>query len=188
VQKGCQLLADILCSLVSHYGKEKLQVVFVATGPFQIWFRGIVNRHRLHDRVAVYDFDEETSHQAYAASDFMLMPSKFEPCGLPQMVSAIYGSLPIAHDTGGLHDTVSMLDIAGDSGNGFLFETYDSNGLWWAIERAMDFYRLPAEIKQAQVGRIMRESTARFTHANIAREYIDIYERMLDRPLVHDQP
>jgi starch synthase/alpha-amylase len=184
VQKGCQILADILCSLVSNYGDEKLQVVFVATGPFQIWFRGIVSQHGLHDRVAVYNFDEETSHQAYAASDFMLMPSLFEPCGLPQMVSSIYGSLPIVHDTGGLHDTVTMLDAGQDTGNGFPFETYDSNGLWWAIEQAMEFYRLPAEVKQAQISRIMRESSARFTHANTAREYIDIYEQMLERPLV----
>jgi starch synthase len=188
VQKGCQLLADILYNLVLHYGDEQLQVVFVATGPFQIWFRGIVDEHQLHDRVAVYNFDEQTSHQAYAASDFMLMPSMFEPCGLPQMVSARYGSLPIVHDTGGLHDTVSMLDVAQSSGNGFLFETYDSHALWWAIERAMDFYRLPAEIKAAQIGRIMRESAERFTHANTAREYINIYERMLERTLVDRKP
>ena len=184
VQKGCQLLADILYDLVSHYWEEQLQVVFVATGPFQVWFRGIVKEHGFQERVAVYNFDEQTSHQAYAASDFMLMPSLFEPCGLPQMVGAIYGSLPIVHDTGGLHDTVGMLDLEKGSGNGFVFETYDSNGLWWAIERAMDFYRLPAEVKAAQIGRIMRESAERFTHANTAREYIDIYERMLERPLI----
>jgi starch synthase/alpha-amylase len=184
VQKGCQILADILCNLVSQYGDEKLQVAFVATGPFQMWFRGIVNQHGLHDRIAVYNFDEETSHQAYAASDFMLMPSLFEPCGLPQMVSAIYGSLPVVHDTGGLHDTVTMLDVEQGTGNGFPFETYDSNGLWWAIEQAMNFCRLPPEVKEAQISRIMRESAARFTHTNTAREYIDIYERMLERPLV----
>ncbi len=188
VQKGCQLVAEILASLVSHYGDENLQVVFVATGPYQIWFRGIVNEHGFHDRVAVYNFDEETSHLAYAASDFMLMPSRFEPCGLPQMVSAIYGSLPIAHDTGGLHDTVNMLDTAQGTGNGFLFETYDGNGLWWAIERAMNFYRLPTDVKEAQISRVMRESAERFTHANTAREYIDIYERMLERPLVDHKP
>jgi glycogen synthase len=100
------------------------------------------------------------------------------------MVSAIYGSLPVVHDTGGLHDTVTMLDVGQGTGNGFPFETYDGNGLWWAIEQAMDFFQLPAEVKEAQISRIMRESAARFTHANTAREYIDIYERMLERPLV----
>ncbi len=184
VQKGCQLLADILYALVNHYAEENLQVVFVATGPYQIWFRGIVNHHGLHDRVAVYSFDEETSHQGYAASDFMLMPSLFEPCGLPQMIGTIYGSLPIVHDTGGLHDTVTILDTEHSTGNGFPFATYDSNGLWWAIEQAMNFYRQPAAHKEAQISRIMREGTARFTHANTAREYINIYERMLERPLV----
>lgn len=114
-------------------------------------------------------------------------PSRFELCGLPQMVGSIYGSLPVVHDTGGLHDTVTMLDIETHSGNGFPFATYDSNGLGWAIERAMDFYRRPPEVKARHINWIMRASAERFTHANTAREYINLYERMLERPLVAHQ-
>jgi glycogen synthase len=124
------------------------------------------------------------SRLGYASSDFMLMPSKFEPCGLPQMISCIYGSLPIVHDTGGLHDTVHHLDRARNSGNGFVFKTYDAGGLRWAINQAMDFYRLPKEDKDMHIKRIMMESKANFNQDVTAGKYINIYEAMLNRDLV----
>ncbi len=184
VQKGCQLLSDILYSVVSDYWADNLQLVVVANGPYQSVFRGIVHHHDFYERVSVVDFDEELSSLGYAASDFMLMPSRFEPCGLPQMISAIYGSLPVAHDTGGLHDTVEHLDLQADTGNGFLFRNYDGGGLRWAIDRAMSFYRLPEETKGRHIGRVMRESKQRFNHSVTASQYISLYERMLERPLV----
>jgi starch synthase/alpha-amylase len=112
------------------------------------------------------------------------MPSRFEPCGLPQMIAPIYGSLPVAHDTGGIHDTVQHLDMAADKGNGFLFKFFDSSGLFWAIEEAMKFYLRPAQIKAKQIKRIMTESAKTFTHEQTARQYIELYEKMLQRPLV----
>ena len=184
VQKGCQLLADIFYKIISAYWNQNLQVVFVANGDYQNSFREIVNFHGLHERVAIYDFDFHLEHQAYAACDFILMPSSFEPCGLPQMIAPIYGNLPVAHDTGGIHDTISHLDVAHNRGNGFLFKTFDSSGLMWAIEKAMDFYNLPETKKAEQISRIMIESAAAFTHANTARQYIELYEKMLKRPLV----
>jgi glycogen synthase len=114
----------------------------------------------------------------------MLMPSLFEPCGLPQMISMIYGTLPVANDTGGLHDTVFPLDVDEDTGNGFLFRVYDSKGLRWSIDEAMQFYHLPPEVKAAQIGRIMRESSRDFNHSVTACYYFDIYERMLERPIL----
>jgi starch synthase/alpha-amylase len=69
-------------------------------------------------------------------------------------------------------------------GNGFLFKNFDSRGLLWAIEQAMDFYNLPKTAKARQIRRIMQESAAAFTHANTARQYIKLYEKMLKRPLV----
>jgi starch synthase/alpha-amylase len=184
VQKGCQLLADIFYKIISAYWKQNLQVVFVANGDYQNAFREIVNFHGLHERVAIYDFDFHLEHQAYAACDFILMPSIFEPCGLPQMIAPIYGNLPVAHDTGGIHDTISHLDVAQNRGNGFLFKTFNSSGLIWAIEQAMNFYNLPETTKAEQIRRIMIESAAAFTHANTARQYISLYEKMLKRPLV----
>ncbi|MCX7591485.1 MAG: glycosyltransferase, partial [Kiritimatiellae bacterium] len=183
-QKGCQLLAEILYEVVSAYWKEGLQVAFVANGPYQNVFRNIVRMHDFYERVAVCEFSEALSRLGYAAADFCLMPSLFEPCGLPQMISAIYGTLTVAHDTGGLHDTVSDLDVATDSGNGFLFRVYDSRGLRWAIDQAMAFWRLPGEVKARQIARIMREGVARFNHEVTAKRYIELYEAMLERPLL----
>ena len=185
VQKGCQLLAHILFETVTRYEDDGLQMLFVANGAYQAVFHNIVDFHNLHERVAVCDFAEDLSHLGYAASDFMLMPSRFEPCGLPQMVSMLYGSLPVVHDTGGLHDTVTHLSSGDDSGNGFVFETYDCGGLIWAIDQAMRFHALPEATRERQIARVMRESAARFTHAETARQYFDIYEAMLNRPLVN---
>ena len=114
------------------------------------------------------------------------MPSLFEPCGLPQMTSAIYGSLPIVRNTGGLHDSVSPMDLEAGTGNGFLFDTYDSGGLAWAIDQAMEFHSLDEHTRGTHVGRVMAESKERFNHAVTAQAYIDIYQQMLQRPLVDE--
>ena len=185
VQKGSRLLADILYDVVSRYWDQNLEIVFVANGEFKIYFEEIVRFHDLCERVAVCNFDEQLARLAYGASDFVLMPSLFEPCGLPQMIGPIYGSLPIANDTGGIHDTVVHMDIDKDVGNGFLFNVYDSTGLFWAINQAMNFYNFPQEVKAHQIKRIMTQSTAAFDHAVTARQYIDLYEKMLKRPLIN---
>ena len=186
VQKGCHLLADILYRVLSTYWKQNLQIIFVANGGYQAVFRDIVNFHGLESRVAICNFDFRLEHLTYAAADFILMPSSFEPCGLPQMIAPIYGALPVAHDTGGIHDTTVDLDADGDRGNGFLFKNFDSGGLFWAIGQAMNFYYLPKNIKNKQIRRIMKESAKTFTHAHTARQYIALYERMLKRPLIVD--
>ncbi len=183
-QKGCQLLADILYRVVSTYWEAHLQIVFVANGEFQKHFRDIVHYHQLYQQVAICDFNEDLEHLCYGASDFVVMPSLFEPCGLPQMIGAIYGALPVVHDTGGLHDTVIPLDVKRNSGNGFVFETFDSTGLFWAIQEAMEFYKLPPKTKAPQIERIMTESAATFNHDVTAQQYIELYEKMLQRPLI----
>ena len=184
IQKGCQLLADIFYRVISSYWDQNLQIVFVANGDYQVVFRDIVNFHRFQKRVAIYDFSNELEHLAYGASDFILMPSNFEPCGLPQMIAPLYGTLPVAHDTGGIHDTITHLDVDKNKGNGFLFETFDANGLFWAIQQGMAFYNLAQDVKAKQIERIMSESTVTYTHANTARQYIELYEKMLKRPLI----
>lgn len=185
VQKGCQLLAEILYKVVSRYWDQNLQIVFVADGEFQSHFEEIVRFHNLSDRVAIFGYNERLSRLAYGASDFVLMPSSFEPCGLPQMIGAIYGALPVAHDTGGIHDTISHLNVDRSTGNGFLFETFDPGGLFWAIDQAMQFYMLPKTEKKRQICRIMKQSATSFNHAVTARQYIDLYEKMLQRPLIY---
>ena len=184
IQKGCQLLAEIFYTFISKYWEQNLQIVFVADGPYQNEFRNIVNFHGFHNRVAIKDFNKELEHMAYGASDFLMMPSSFEPCGLPQMIGSIYGTLPVVHNTGGLHDTIQDLNINSDSGNGFVFNVHDSNGLLWALEEAMKFYNLPKPVKEGQISRVMTESVLKFNHSVAASEYISLYENMLNRPLV----
>jgi len=184
VQKGCQLLADILYEVISTYWRQGLQVVFVANGTYQDYFKNIVSIHGFHRRVAICDFDVNMEHLAYGASDFVLMPSLFEPCGLPQMIGSIYGALAVAHNTGGIQDTIFPLAVDQNRGNGFVFETYDAGGLFWAIEQAMDFFNLPTKVRKGQISRIMKESLSTFNHAVTARNYIDLYEKMLQRPLI----
>jgi starch synthase/alpha-amylase len=183
VQKGCQLLSDIFYQVMFSYREEGLQVVFVADGAYQQVFRDIRAFHGFEDRVAVIDYNGAMEHLGYGAADFILMPSRFEPCGLPQMIGAIYGALPVVHAVGGLRDTVRQLDTGKNSGNGFLFETYDTGGLRWAIDQAMAFHRLPGEAKAGHIRRIMTESAAAFNHKATARRYIERYQGILQRPV-----
>ena len=184
VQKGPQLLTDITYRFLEKYAAQGAQLAIIANGPYQQPFWDIQNFHGLHKRLAVHNFDGRLSQLGFAASDFTLMPSLFEPCGLPQMQAPIYGSLAVAHNTGGLHDTVNPLDWNASTGNGFVFDTYDAGGLFWAMDQAMAFFMQPREIREREIRRIMSESLRRFNHEECAKEYIKLYEKMLDRPLV----
>ncbi len=184
VQKGCQLLSDILYRTISDYWKQGLQLIVIANGAYQEVFRHIAGFHNLRNRIAVANFNESDSRLAYAASDFLLMPSLFEPCGLPQMIGPKYGTLPIAHDTGGLHDTVHDISEDGDTGNGFVFKDYDANALRWAIDQAMTFHAREPEFREKTISRIMTEAADNFNYTVCAQKYIDIYENMLHRPLI----
>ncbi|MFD2159603.1 glycogen synthase [Rubritalea tangerina] len=184
MQKGCQLLADIMYQTVADYSELGLQVVIVASGSFSQHFKDIVALHGLEGTVAVCDFDEGLSRLAYAGSDFMLMPSRFEPCGLPQMVAPKYGSIPIVHDTGGIHDTIHHMHYDGKLGNGFRFEHYSPTGLRWAIDEALKFYQWDDDTKKSAIKRIMKESDEFFNHQTTAAAYIERYEKILGREVV----
>jgi len=187
VQKGCQLLTEILYKIIHDYREQKLQIVFIADGEYHRHFKDIIGFHNISNRVALWGFNERLARLAYGASDFILMPSRFEPCGLVQMIGLLYGALPVAHDTGGIHDTVSHLNMDRNSGNGFLFKTFDSNGLYWAIDQAMQFYMLPVQVRKRQISRIMTQSATKLNHNVTAQHYIEFYEEMLRRPLIYQK-
>jgi len=182
IQKGCQLLTHILYQIMHDYTDDGLQLVIVGDGPFQEHFHKIVEMHGLHHRVAVRDFDEALSRQAFAASDFVLMPSSFEPCGLPQMIGARYGTLPIAHKTGGLRDTVEHFGDDYTEGNGFVFDDFNSGGLRWAIDRAIDFHHLNGDTKSAIISRVMREAGLRFNKDAMFLPYATAYTLLAEDP------
>ncbi len=186
VQKGPQLVTDIMLKMVSDYWDRGLQIAVVANGPHEVHFKEIIKEFNLGNRVAIVDFDERQSRLGYAGSDFMLMPSLFEPCGLPQMTAPLYGSLPVVHGTGGLYDTIRPIDVWSSTGNGFRFDHYDASALRWAVDQAMEFHGLPHELKITQIRRVMLESIKEYSHEEVARRYIAIYEDMLTRPLVDE--
>ncbi|MBC7979983.1 MAG: glycogen/starch synthase [Armatimonadetes bacterium] len=179
VQKGCQLLAEILQQVISDYWESGIQVVFIADGPSARHFDDIAESQGLHRRIAVRKFHEPFSRLGYAASDFIFMPSSFEPCGLAQMIGLRYGSLPIAHLTGGLRDTVKHLDSHAGTGNGFLFEVHNSEGLRWAIDRAMEFHLGPEEEKQRNRQRIMSDAVNAFSPEKMISEYLGMYRSLI---------
>ncbi len=183
VQKGCQLLSDILYQTIETYKKENLQIAIVANGSYQEVFKSIVNFHGIADRVAVVDFDDNLSHLGFGACDFVLMPSLFEPCGLPQMIGAIYGTLPIVHATGGLSDTVEHLNVEKNTGNGFRFNNYDPAALSWGIKEAIKFFKMDKKVRADQISRIMAESNKRFSHEQTAHEYVKLYESIMHHPV-----
>jgi len=79
-------------------------------------------------------------HRVEAGSDLLLMPSRYEPCGLTQMYSLRYGTVPIVRATGGLADSVQHFDPASDTGTGIVFHDFDTNGVRWALNAALDLY------------------------------------------------
>ncbi|NNC88513.1 MAG: glycosyltransferase [Akkermansiaceae bacterium] len=183
LQKGCDLFASVLHGIISDYHHLGLQVVAVADGEAQGHIRHIIHHHGFQSRAACVDFDEGLSRCGFAAADFVLMPSRFEPCGLPQMIGARYGALPIARNTGGIHDTVRELDCDAHCGNGFRFDTYDAGGFRWAIDRALSFFQGPAERREAEIRRVMDEAAGDFSDETMVEAYSGLYEELLQRPL-----
>lgn len=119
---------------------------------------------------AALTFNESIAHRIYAASDFFLMPSEYEPCGLGQMIALRYGTLPVAARTGGLADTVFEAN-SGPRGNGFIFERGDAAGFTAAIDRALGLHARPSELAKVR-GRGMRTD---FSWGARAREYLELY-------------
>ncbi len=170
-QKGVDLVEQVAPFLV----ERQAQVVVLGTGQRRLIepLLGLASLWR--QSVAIVErFDEALAHRIYGGSDYFLMPSRFEPCGLGQMVALRYGALPIVRRTGGLADTVSDLDEHPASGTGFVFEHADVSGLSWACERAL---RLFAEGPRA-IDRVRRRGMEQdFSWDHSARIYDHVLER-----------
>ena len=120
---------------------------------------------------AVFGFDEPLSHRIEAGADLFLMPSRYEPCGLNQMMSLRYGTIPVVRATGGLADTVHDFDPASGQGNGFSFEPYDAKAMVACLQRALATYRQPHVWAALQV-KAMSED---FSWDTSARRYEEVY-------------
>jgi len=183
-QKGPGLLAEIALPIVHHYWDECLEIAIVGNGdPYWEDAFGAISCGS-GGRIAYQHFDPDLSELGKAAADFIVMPSLYEPCGLPQMEGMRYGTLPVVRATGGLKDTVQPLSEDGTSGNGFVFNDFVPDALWWGMSEAMRFHLRPREWKEMVIRRVMRESRERFNLENTTREYIRIYEELLGEKLL----
>jgi len=126
------------------------------------------------DRVRIISgFIPELARRIYGGADAFLMPSKTEPCGLAQMISARYGALPIVRETGGLYDTIR--DAGQEDGNGFTFKTYNAHDMLGAIDRARGIFNNKEQWKALQINAM----SADFSWGRSAKEYIKLYQSIL---------
>ena len=140
-QKGLDLLADVLPRLLRRHG---LSFVLLGSGEHRLeeMFSGL--QRAFPRQVCFYrGFSNELAHLIEAGADMFVMPSRYEPCGLNQLYSLRYGTVPIVHKTGGLADTVALYNPRTGRGTGFPFEQHDATGLTWGIEAALRLYKDP---------------------------------------------
>jgi len=173
-QKGFDLLAQIADELLSL----DLQMVILGTGDEKY--------HRLFKKMSVkypkkisvnLGFDNPLAHLIEAGSDMFLMPSRYEPCGLNQLYSLRYGTVPIVRKTGGLADTIENYDPKTSEGTGFVFKNYEASELLNTIKRALRVY----EDKNAWVKLIKNGMKKDFSWEASAKKYVDIYQRAIQK-------
>lgn len=171
-QKGLGLITQIAEKLFH----ENIQLVLLGTGSPDIeqQMRTIEGHFpkKVHTKIG---FDAAFAQQIYAGADLFLMPSKFEPCGLGQMIAMRYGTVPIVRATGGLKDTVQDYNQVTNSGDGFVFEKYLPEELLEAIQRALTLYQ-DKEKWYNMVRHIMEQD---FSWDHSARRYFNLYKKIL---------
>ena len=170
-QKGI----DLILQASEEILKTGAQLVVLGTGDahYESALRSL--EHYRHDRVrSILLFSNEMSAKIYAASDLFLMPSKTEPCGLSQLISMRYGTVPVVHRVGGLRDTV--IPFTGVEGNGFTFESFHAGDMMDAIYRAVTcFYQSPDEWKQIIKNNLQKD----VSWEQSAKKYLDLYHEVV---------
>ncbi len=136
-QKGIDLLMGVIHDIL----QMDVQLVILGTGDkeYEAQLANVAAAYPEKMR-AILKYDEALSHRIYAASDMFLVPSKFEPCGLTQMIAMRYGTVPIVRETGGLKDTVHYFNPETGEGNGFSFATYNAHDMLYTIQHAVNTY------------------------------------------------
>lgn len=170
-QKGFDLITPIVEPVLQHLGA---QFVLLGTGEqrYHDFFAELSNRHPQQAGIFL-TFNASLARRIYAGSDLFLMPSRFEPCGLGQMIAMHYGSVPVVRAVGGLADTVHDYDPGTRGGTGFVFEPYDAMALYTALVRALETYRHQDMWRELQI-RCMQQD---FSWQTSARKYIELYAR-----------
>ena len=167
-QKGLDLIANIMWGLM----RLNLQLIVLGAGDarYEEMFRASA-RDNPRKVAATIGFKPVLAQHIYAGSDLFLMPSRFEPCGLGQLISLRYGTIPIVRATGGLADTIADWDPVKQTGNGFVFSAYDHWDLYAQVVRALETFRQPALWRRLQANAMSTD----VSWANSADKYVRLY-------------
>ena len=177
-QKGLDLVKRVLDEVMS----KDVQMIVLGTGDkeYEDFFKYMEWKYPNKFK-AYIGFDEQLAHRIYAGSDLFLMPSKFEPCGLGQLIALRYGTLPIVRETGGLNDTVTSYREDTEEGNGFTFRNFNAHDMLNTINRAIEFYDLK-ESWQEIVENAMNQD---YSWAQSALKYNQLYADLMTRSESH---
>ena len=173
-EKGADLLPDLFASVLQS--GMRVNFVVLGTGEARVMDAFRQMRHHFQGRFdASLEYNEGLAHQLYAGSDFLIMPSRVEPCGLNQLYAMRYGTLPIVRSIGGLKDTVPDIGEPDGSGRGIRFNNFDLNDGQVAIYRAADLYFNHRDSFERIRQKIMQID---FSWEKSAQTYIEMYEQM----------
>lgn len=173
VQKGIDLLERVLPAMLA---REPFSLVVLGTGEtrYETFFASL--QSRFPERVCFYrGFNDELAHWIEAAADLFLMPSRYEPCGLNQMYSLKYGTVPVVRKTGGLADSVRLFDPDTGDGTGIIFDHYTPDGVRWALDTALGLYHDPDAWRTIVTNGMAQD----FSWERQAEQYVAIYRRLL---------
>ncbi len=172
-QKGFDLLMESLPVLLEA---RDFNLALLGSGEarYEAFFREL--QQRWPGRVSFHNgYHDELAHWIEAGSDMFLMPSRYEPCGLNQMYSLRYGTVPIVRRTGGLADSVQHFDAATGQGTGVMFNDYNTGAVSWAIATALDLYQ-----NRGAWRRLVQNGMAQnFSWNRQVRQYVDLYSRLI---------
>ncbi len=170
-QKGFDILSEALEGIF----KLGAALVILGTGE-DVFQKALSQAQKKHPRSfgLKIAFDEALSHKIYAGSDLFLIPSRYEPCGLTQMYSLRYGTIPVVRATGGLDDTIQEYDPSRETGNGFKFKDYSATALLTSLEKAVSIHRRKSRWRPL----IQKAMACDFSWDKSAREYIRLYQKL----------
>ena len=174
-QKGVELILDNAERLINEHNA---QLFIIGSGDYHYERRLQELRDRFPKNVAIYiGYNGELARKVYAASDMFLMPSLFEPCGISQLISLRYGTIPIVREVGGLKDTVVPYNEYTSKGTGFSFTKFDNNDFYHIINYALSFYKQ----KDRWNDLVKQAMNANWSWDKQCSEYIDLYKKLINK-------
>ena len=172
--KGMDLIEKAFTSLM----KMDIHFILLGTGDkkYHKFFTSMASKY--HNKFSCYiGFDDQLAHLIEAGSDIFLMPSKYEPCGLNQMYSLMYGTIPVVRHTGGLADTVQAYNPKNKTGNGFVFKKYSASEMLSEIKNAVKVFTKDHDKWHTIMSNGMKSN---FTWMNSSKKYVDLYKKLTD--------